>query len=63
MHVEIFRNGKLIYDIPDILSLKQRLKEEKETFWAAVLRLKNPYEYHVDLSDKLWTLKKGLLDK
>lgn len=63
LHKEIFKNGKLVYDIPDILSSKQKLKDEKETFWAAVLRLKNPYEYHVDLSDKLWNLKKELLDR
>jgi len=61
LHKEIFRNGKLIYKVPDILESKQKLKDEKETFWAAVLRLKNPYEYHVDLSDKLWTLKNNLL--
>lgn len=63
LHKEIFKNGKLVYDIPDILCSKQKLKDEKETFWAAVLRLKNPYEYHVDLSDRLWNLKKELLDK
>jgi nicotinate phosphoribosyltransferase len=63
MHKEIFKDGKLVYQVPDILTSKQKLKDEKETFWAAVLRLKNPYEYHVDLSDGLWKLKKELLDK
>ncbi len=46
LHKEIFKDGALVYDVPDILVSKQKLKDEKATFWPAVLRLKNPYEYH-----------------
>lgn len=63
MHKTIFKNGKLVYDLPDIFAAKQRLIEEKETFWPAVLRLNNPYEYHVDLSQKLWDLRKELMEQ
>ncbi len=63
MHKEIFKNGELVYDMPDLYAAKQRLIDEKETFWPAVLRLKNPYEYHVDLSQELWNLKNKLMNQ
>lgn len=63
LHKEIFKNGQLVYDLPDVLAAKQKLIDEKETFWPAVLRLNNPYEYHVDLSQSLWDLKNELMNQ
>ncbi|MBR4256770.1 MAG: hypothetical protein IKQ18_06350, partial [Clostridia bacterium] len=32
------------------------------TLWDEVTRFENPHDYYVDLSEKLWNIKKDLLD-
>lgn len=61
--VPIFKNGKLVYNSPDVLDIKEFSKEECKKFWPEVLRLENPHKYYVDLSNKLWDLKQQLLHK
>ncbi|MBV7273150.1 nicotinate phosphoribosyltransferase [Clostridium thailandense] len=59
--VKIFDKGKLVYESPDVMEIKNIVKEETEKFWPAVLRFENPHNYYIDLSKGLWDLKQQLL--
>lgn len=58
---EIFRNGKLVYSIPTLSQTCEKAKNELNTLWPEIKRLKNPHKYYVDLSKPLWDLKNELL--
>ena len=60
---QIFKNGKLIYEKPDLSQISAKCKTELDTFWEEIKRLKNPHKYYVDLSQKLWDLKNEMLKK
>ncbi len=63
MLVPIFKNGRCIYDMPSIEEIRSYCKEQIDTLWDEVTRFENPHNYYVDLSQKLWDIKKSLLDK
>ena len=60
LQVPIFKNGKLVYKLPTLEEIRQHCKNEVERQWDEVKRFDNPHEYYVDLSQKLWDLKKML---
>ncbi len=59
---QIFRDGELVYDLPSINEIKDYCAEQMKTLWDEVTRFENPHDYYVDLSEKLWNIKKDLLD-
>jgi nicotinate phosphoribosyltransferase len=59
--VPIFRNGELVYDLPELLDIQAYAKADLDTLWDEYKRLKNPHVYKVDLSAKLYDLKQQLL--
>lgn len=59
--VPIFLGGKLVYNCPSVEEIKAHCKKEQESLWEECRRLTNPHDVHVDLSDKLYEMKKGLL--
>ena len=59
--VPLFVDGKRVYDVPTIQESKAYCKREKDSMWEEYLRILNPHIYKVDLSDKLYDLKKSLL--
>lgn len=61
LQVQIFENGKCIYNSPDVETIKSYCREQLETIWDEVKRFENPHEYYVDLSQPLWELKNRLL--
>lgn len=61
--VPIFKNGKLVYDSPDIEEIRRYRKEELDTLWEEVKRFSNPQIYYVDLTKKLLDLKHEMIDK
>lgn len=61
--VKIFDKGESCYQSPDIKEIKQFCNSQIETLWDEVKRFENPHTYYVDLSDKLWSEKKRLLDE
>lgn len=60
---QIFKNGELVYNLPTLSQISEKSKQELETLWPEVKRLKNPHKYYVDLSKPLWDLKNELLKK
>ena len=59
----IFDNGNLVYESPNLKDIAKNAKDELDTLWDEVKRIKNPHKYYVDLSQKLWDLKNELLEK
>lgn len=60
--VPVFKNGECVYECPKTMEIQKYCKQELDTLWEESLRLVNPHEVHIDLSDKLYNLKKQLLD-
>lgn len=63
LQVQIFKEGKCVYESPSVLDIKEFSKGETEKLWPEVLRFENPHTYYVDLSQNLWSLKHSLLHK
>ena len=61
--VPIFRKGELVYEEPDIQTIKKTCAEQIDKLWGSHLRFENPQTYYVDLSKPLWNLKHDLLNK
>ena len=57
----IFVDGKQVYYSPKLSEIRENHMVARSTFWPEFLRLINPSEYHVDVSDKLFDIKKDLL--
>ena len=59
----IFKNGECLYKSPTLKEIAAYCREEKDTLWDETKRLFYPHEVHVDLSQKLYDVKKALLDE
>lgn len=62
LRVQIFEKGKLIYNLPDIEEIKHYCKEQIDALWDETKRFENPQTYYVDLSQKLYDIKKKLIE-
>ena len=63
LQVPIFRNGELVYQSPELSEIRTYCLEQVDTLWDEIKRFDNPQNYYVDLSQKLWDIKYGLLKK
>lgn len=61
--VQIFDEGRLVYDSPKIDEIREYCLEQTETLWDEVKRFENPHEYYVDLSPELWEIRDKMLKK
>lgn len=59
---QIFKGGECIYETPSMEVLREYCKMEIDGLWDEVKRFENPHTYYVDLSEKLWNLKHGMLE-
>ena len=60
--VPIFINGKCVYESPSVLDIRKYCQKELSTLWDECRRLTNPHILPVDLSQKLYDLKKEMID-
>ncbi len=63
MMIPVFRNGNCVYSSPSVMEIRDYCAQEKETLWPETRRLTNPHRVYVDLSDKLYNIKTGLLEE
>ena len=63
LRVQLFKEGKCVYECPSIEEVKEYCKDQVETLWEETLRFENPQTYYVDLSQKLWDVKNELLEE
>ena len=61
--VPVIREGKRIYTSPEVMDLREYCQKEQNTLWDESRRLVNPQKVYVDLSQKLYDLKKNLLEE
>ena len=60
--VPVFLKGKCVYESPEVMDIRSYCMEEQNTLWEESRRLINPHEMYVDLSDRLYTIKKQLIN-
>ena len=58
----IFKDGKLVYQKPSLSEIRTYCAEQIDLLWDEVKRFQNPHNYYVDLSEKLWLVKRELLN-
>ena len=61
--VPVFKDGECVYQSPSVMEIRKFCQTELSTLWDETKRLINPHEVYVDLSDKLYLMKKDLLEK
>lgn len=61
LQVDVIKNGKLVYDLPNIKEVKAYAQQELDSFWDEYKRLDSPQLFKVDLSDELYELKRKML--
>ena len=59
--VEVLREGKLVYNLPDIEEMRTQRRADVERLDPGVRRIMYPHIYHVSLSQRLWDLKQELI--
>jgi len=60
---QIFKDGRLIYENPNLDAIRAYCLEQTGTLWEETLRFENPQTYYIDLSQELWELRAGLIEK
>ncbi len=61
MLVPIFLDGKQVYESPSVMEIQAYSLADLDTFWDEYRRFTRPHIYKVDLSDKLYEIKKKML--
>ncbi|MBO7762628.1 MAG: nicotinate phosphoribosyltransferase, partial [Clostridia bacterium] len=51
-----------VYTSPSVAEIRSYSMEEVAHLWEEVRRFENPHRYYVDLSQKLWDIKRSLLE-
>jgi len=62
LHVEVLRQGKLVYDLPDLEGIRAARQRDVDALDPGIRRLVNPHIYHVSVSEPLWNLKQELVE-
>ncbi len=63
LQVPIFERGKQVYKVPNLKDTIEFAQKSKSEFSEEHKRLINPHSYKIDLSDKLYDLRKELMIK
>ena len=63
LQVPVFIKGELVYQLPTLQEIQDYCRKEVDTLWDEVKRFEKPQTYYVDLSQKLWDIKYGLLEQ
>ncbi|WP_409298445.1 nicotinate phosphoribosyltransferase [Peribacillus sp. SCS-26] len=62
LHKDIFVNGKMVYNLPDVSSIQDFHESSLNFLWEEYMRTMNPQEYPVDLSQKCWDNKMASIE-
>ncbi len=60
---QIFQKGVCVYERPSVEKIREYCQNQINTLWDELLRFENPQVYYVDLSTKLWEMKRKLIEK
>ena len=62
LQVQLFDKGELVYQSPDIETIRKYCADQLQTLWPQTLRFENPQTYYVDFSTRLWKVRHDLLE-
>ncbi|MGX1195359.1 nicotinate phosphoribosyltransferase [Metabacillus sp. SLBN-84] len=57
LHQDIFKDGKLVYELPELQEIQQYAADNMDVLWDEYKRTMHPEEYPVDLSEACWENK------
>jgi len=60
--VDIWREGKLVYELPALEEIRQQRRADLDRLDLGVKRIINPHVYHISLTQRLWDLKQSLIE-
>ncbi len=63
MLCKIYEAGERVYELPNIEEIRVFCEESLDTIWDEMKRFEFPHKYNVDLSEKLWALKRDMIKK
>lgn len=61
--VPVFLKGQCVYTSPSVMEIRDICQKELNTLWDETRRFANPQKVYVDLSDKLFKIKRDLLEQ
>ncbi|MGL6299334.1 nicotinate phosphoribosyltransferase [Streptococcus iniae] len=61
--VDIFDNGKLVYQLPSLKEIQDYARHEFDSLWDEYKPVLNPQDYPVDLARDVWQNKMNLIEK
>lgn len=61
--VPVFQSGQCVYETRSVMEIQKYCQEQMDTLWEETRRLVNPQAVYVDLSDRLYQMKEGLLNE
>ena len=59
--IPVFTDGELVYTSPSEEEIRAYCFDRIDTLWDEIKRFENPHKYYVDLSEKLWQIKRELI--
>ncbi|MBP2001028.1 nicotinate phosphoribosyltransferase [Paenibacillus shirakamiensis] len=59
----VFKDGELVYELPNLTSIRAYHQEQMELFWPEYLRKLNPEIYRVHLSTTAWAMKQRMMEE
>jgi nicotinate phosphoribosyltransferase len=60
--VDVLRDGVLVRDLPSTEEMREQRQADVERLDPGVRRIINPHSYHVSLTERLWDLKRALIE-
>jgi nicotinate phosphoribosyltransferase len=63
LQAPVYRGGRLVYQQPKLQDIQTYCAQQVDTLWNEVKRFDYPHKYYVDLSQKLWDIKRELLTR
>lgn len=60
---DVVVDGKIVYELPSLEQIKAYSADRKSALWEEYVRILNPEQYPVDLSQKAWDHKMNTIEK
>jgi nicotinate phosphoribosyltransferase len=61
--VDVLKDGKLVYEMPSLEQMRTMRRADIKCLDPGVRRIMYPHIYHVSLTERLWLLKRELIQK
>lgn len=63
LRVQLFDKGKCVYGYPSLEEIRGYCLKQIDALWDEMLRFEKPQTYYVDLSHRLWQLKRDMINE